>query len=290
MPFDERTNPETGHKEMVLSKAWLKRHWQELAIGGITLIAAIWYLFLRNRGTASSSSTVPIGSPVAAPSPAAASAAQQSSTAASDSLRTLAQQIADQIKGNTQASQAAIQAALDASQSKMAASQAQQTSASQAALARIEAAATAAEQSIKVALGKVPSGTVTGLRPTASALPSDSQIASWASGLGDNVQTLTQLVKANGGRLPTSIDQLNGWIKQAGVDPTLSPQANQYRKQQGAGYQPGSQPASAASPAGGGLWKGLNDQQTQALFQATYGANWQKVWNQQHQAALSAGK
>jgi hypothetical protein len=50
-------------------------------------------------------------------------------------------------------------------------------------------------------------------------------------------------------------------------------------------YVAGTQPATASSPAGGGIWAGLNDAQTASLFQATYGNNWQSVWQQQHAAA-----
>lgn len=66
----------------------------------------------------------------------------------------------------------------------------------------------------------------------------------------------------------------------------------------GSGYQPaggyqsqtyvaGRAPATAASPAGGGTYAGLNDTQTAALFQATYGSNWQSVWASQHAAEVS---
>lgn len=56
----------------------------------------------------------------------------------------------------------------------------------------------------------------------------------------------------------------------------------------GTQYVAGTKPATPANPAGGGVWQGLNDQQTQSLFEKTYGSNWQQVWQQQHDAQVAA--
>lgn len=56
----------------------------------------------------------------------------------------------------------------------------------------------------------------------------------------------------------------------------------------GTQYVAGTKPATSANPAGGGVWQGLNDQQTQSLFEKTYGSNWQQVWQQQHDAQVAA--
>lgn len=82
------------------------------------------------------------------------------------------------------------------------------------------------------------------------------------------------------------IVQVPSWIAAAGsqrADPSVLKAVG--ASSSGPTYVAGTHPASASSPAGGGVYQGLNDQQTAQLFQKTYGDNWQQVWQQQHAAA-----
>ena len=104
----------------------------------------------------------------------------------------------------------------------------------------------------------------------------------WAQQYLDSGHTISE---------PVSV--VNAWLDSMGYrNPSsgalnlVSPAVQAAGSRYGA-YVPGNQPASPSNPAGGGLWNGMNDQQIQSLFERTYGANWQQVWEQQRQAALA---
>lgn len=302
MPEERESKPKEEYQKTTL---WLKQHWREVAVGAMAALAAVWYLFIRGKGASTSGGTVASSIPAASGTSASDQQAQQdaiasSSQAATSGIQALAAQVVKQIKDATTAQQTAFQQQLQAAQGAQAQQQAsfgqtvqlwiaQLTQSEQQAQADLQKQAS----QLQVALGQAPSGVATGTAPLASsnAPATASQIAQWANNLGINVQTATLFVQQNGGKLATSLDQLDTWLKNQGNwNGGLSPQANQYKQQQGSNYQPGNVSATVNNPAGGGLWKGQTDQQIQQLFQNTYGANWKQVWNQQHQAALDAGK
>ncbi len=272
-------------------KGWLKTHWREALLGLLAMVGLIWYLFIRKASTSNSGTTTSAlngNIPVAGGQPASAANTSQ----VTSDISSLAQQVIDKMNSTAAQNQGALDQQFQQEQAAQAAQQSSFSDKIQALMAQITGAAQAQQDaltqranSLMVALGQAPSGLTTGISSSTTAQSTPSAIATWAQGLGINVQTATQAVQALGGNISSiTLTQLDSWLKSNNIDPTLSPAANQYKAQQGSGYQPGTQPATVTNPAGGGLWKGQTDQQIQQLFQKTYGANWQQIWQQQHNA------
>ena len=296
-----------GQPELAVSTTnWLKQHWKEAAIGAAAALAAIWYLFLRGKSQGSgNTSGVPVsplsyGADVGSQQQAAQSAVASDTQIGQTAVANLAQKMLDQIQQSSQAELDAITKATAASNQQFAAQAQQEQQAQQGFLGTIQGLLAqitkagqdnltqmqAEEQAFQNSLLSVQRAN--GIVPSGAAAPSLAQgaqdVANWAKGLGIDVSVAQAYVNAHNGQEAPDIPTLNAWLASNHIDPTMSIQANQYKQQQGSGYQAGSQPASASSPAGGGLWKGQTDQQIQKLFQDTYGSNWQQVWNQQHAA------
>lgn len=274
-------------------KAWLKAHWREAVLGALAAIGLIWYLFIRKASTANNSGTTTsaINGNIPVAGGQAASAANTSQV--TSDISSLAQQVIDKMNATSAQNQGALEQQFQQEQAAQTAQESSFSDKIQALMGQLTGAAqaqqdalTARANSLMVALGQAPSGLTTGIATAPTNTQSTAtEIANWAAGLGINVQTAAQAVQGLGGNIHNiSLQQLDSWLATNHIDPTLSPAANQYKAQQGSGYQPGSAPATASNPAGGGLWKGQTDQQIQQLFQNTYGPNWKAIWTQQHNA------
>ena len=287
-------------------REWLKRHWLVLAGVGGGLVVVLWYLWHQNSSSQQSTASVPYSVPSASGSTSGGSGGSTpipDMSALSNSLQQAMQDASNALSTQVQQAQSALQSQTQQELSSIAAQMQQEQAANQSYLQKLQQAGSSATSQLQSALAQAIASLQTqqGVQPASANQASvpyspqssiSSAAATFAKNLGIPEEWAQQYLNS-GHTASEPLSTLQAWLNSMGYrNPStgalnlISPAVQAAGSRYGA-YVPGSQPASPEHPAGGGVWNGMTDQQIQSLFERTYGANWQHVWEQQHQAALA---